>query len=65
MKILVDWDRCEGHGMCADVEPELFQLDEEGELQVQPAAEDVPEALRRRAEMAVRRCPVAALSIER
>lgn len=64
VRIEVDWSRCEGHGMCADVEPQLFQLDDEGQLQVHPDAAEVPEPLQRRAEAAVRRCPVAALRIE-
>jgi ferredoxin len=63
MRVEVDWDRCEGHGMCAEAASELFRLDDEGDLQV--LDEDVPEELVRRAEAAVRRCPVAALRLAR
>lgn len=30
MKLRVDADRCQGHGMCAVTAPELFELDGEG-----------------------------------
>jgi ferredoxin len=62
MRVDVNWDRCEGHGMCADVAPELFELDDEGELHV--LREDVPDELRRKAESAMRLCPVAALRLQ-
>ncbi len=62
MKVSVDWDRCEGHGMCAEAAPETFELDDDGELHV--LHEDVPEEHRRRVETAVRRCPVAALRLQ-
>lgn len=63
MRVSVDWQRCEGHGMCANAAPELFALDDEGELRL--LQDVVPEELSRRAETAVRMCPVAALGVER
>jgi ferredoxin len=49
--------------MCANAAPELFALDDEGELRL--LQDVVPEELSRRAETAVRMCPVAALGVER
>lgn len=30
--IVVDFERCEGHGLCEQTAPEVFRLDDEGEL---------------------------------
>lgn len=62
MRILVDYVRCEGHGLCEQAAPEIFQLDEDGELhlrqdEVDPASEPAAAA-------AIRVCPVAALSLQ-
>jgi ferredoxin len=59
--VAVDRARCEGHGMCEDAAPELFRLDDDGELQI--LAEEIPPELQRKAESAVRLCPVAALRL--
>ncbi len=61
MKIEVDYDRCEGHGMCEEAAPSIFRLDDAGELTL--LLETVPAELERQAREAVRVCPVAALSI--
>lgn len=60
-RIILDRQRCEGHGMCEDAAPEVFSLDDEGELHV--LISEVPPALERDAQAAVRVCPVAALSL--
>lgn len=31
-RIVVDVDRCEGHGLCEQTAPEVFRLDDEGDL---------------------------------
>lgn len=61
-KLAVDWTLCQGHGLCADVVPELIRLGHDG----YPALADasVPLHLRARAERAVRRCPALALRVE-
>jgi ferredoxin len=64
MKVLVDYKRCEGHGMCEQAAPELFALDEAGELIARYDGREIPEHLQAAAEDAVRLCPVAALAIE-
>jgi ferredoxin len=47
--------------MCEDACPEVFRLDDEGELEI--LMESVPPELARKVESAVRLCPVAALRI--
>jgi NADH:ubiquinone oxidoreductase subunit F (NADH-binding)/ferredoxin len=61
-RLAVDWTLCQGHGLCADVVPELIRLGHDGF----PALADafVPLHLRPRAQRAVRRCPALALRIE-
>lgn len=58
----MDWTLCQGHGLCADIVPELIRLGPDG----YPALADasVPVHLRGRAQRAVRRCPALALRIE-
>lgn len=64
MKVRVDYQRCEGHGMCERVAPTLFRLDEQGMLVAAYEGRDVPPELEEAADEAVRLCPVAALAIE-
>lgn len=62
MKIIADRERCEGHGLCADTAPEVYELDDDAIVVL--LHEDVPPALARKAEAGARVCPVAALRIE-
>jgi ferredoxin len=64
MKVGLDRKRCEGHGLCESVAPDLFTLDESGELLAHFEGREIPAHLRESARDAVRVCPVAALSIE-
>lgn len=62
MKIVVDWDLCEGHGQCEFAAPDVFTIDDDGDLEV---LDETPgEDQRAAVEQAVRRCPTHALSIE-
>ncbi|MGB3771168.1 MAG: ferredoxin [Rhodococcus sp. (in: high G+C Gram-positive bacteria)] len=61
MRIDVDWDRCEGHGLCADQAPKVFDLDDDGELHHAFDGKDIPDELESSAKSAVGVCPVAAL----
>ncbi|MCF6523855.1 ferredoxin [Streptomyces sp. JJ36] len=61
-RLVVDWTRCRGHGLCADVAPDLLGLDRDGFPD--RARSPVPDALRRQALRAVRRCPELALRLE-
>ena len=65
MRVSVDRDRCEGHGMCQQMAPEIFELDDEGELIHHYDGQDLEGELARDAEQAVAACPVAALKAHR
>jgi ferredoxin len=54
---------CTGHGMCAELLPELISLDEWGYPIVDPRP--VPPALDREARRAVAACPTLALKLMR
>lgn len=61
MRIEVDTNRCEGHGMCEVVAPEYFALDDDGKLIVlEESVSDADHALVHDAAFA---CPVAALKL--
>jgi ferredoxin len=59
MIIEVDQNRCEGHGLCEELAPAVFRLDDDGFVQIM----DVPPAADESVAAAVRSCPVAALRI--
>jgi ferredoxin len=61
MKIEVDWDLCEGHGQCEFAAPEVFTINDDGDLEVLNEKPDEPERVH--VEQAVRRCPTRALEI--
>lgn len=61
MKIVLDRPRCEGHGLCEEVAPDLMHLDDEGELVID--VEDVDGVDLEKAKAALRVCPVAALKL--
>lgn len=61
-KIFVDWTLCRGHGLCADILPEVFQLGADGFPTVAQAK--VPQYAEAKALRAVRRCPALALRLE-
>ncbi|MDQ0382872.1 ferredoxin [Amycolatopsis thermophila] len=64
VRIEIDRHRCEGHGLCEQAAPEIFRLDDEGEVELLVPEDIVPE-LRVQAEAGVRVCPVAALRVRR
>ena len=61
MKIAVDYDLCQGHAVCLSEAPEVFAVEEKG--QVRLLDESPPDALRAKVEMAVKYCPTHALNI--
>ncbi|GGG19580.1 ferredoxin [Rhodococcoides trifolii] len=61
MKVAVDWERCEGHGLCAEQAPDVFSLDDEGELIYPLENAEIPDDQVASARSAVGSCPVAAL----
>jgi len=62
MKVQIDSEKCQGHGRCYDLAPDVFTDDEEGNGQVigdgvvTPANEEA-------ARLAVANCPESAISI--
>jgi sterol 14alpha-demethylase len=62
LRVRVDRDLCQGHGVCANEAPEVFRVDAKtGELTV--LLESPPVSLRAAVEAAVRHCPTRALSL--
>ena len=62
MKIIVDATLCEGNGVCEAIAPELFRLDDAGQLRVDSTGPVTAEQ-RTRAAKAVRCCPKGALRL--
>ena len=62
-RICVDRDLCQGHAVCLNEAPEVFEIDKD-ENKVVVRQERPDPDLRERVELAVRHCPTRALSIE-
>ena len=63
MRVHVDDDRCEGHGRCYALAPELFEPDDIGNgLAVGDGI--VPADLEERARLAAANCPEHAITID-
>jgi ferredoxin len=60
-RLAIDWPACKAHGVCAELLPEIVQLDEWGYPVVAPGP--VPPELRRHAQRAVSSCPTLALRL--
>ena len=63
MRVKVDIDLCQGHGVCVQEAPEVFDLDPQTQ-QVVVRQESPPEAARGAVKAAVKYCPTFALSLE-
>jgi ferredoxin len=62
MKIVVDFESCQSHGLCTQAAPEVFELRDDGFLYI---LDEAPaEALRAKVEKAVRECPTGAITVE-
>ena len=62
MKVTVDPDLCEANGVCANLVPAVFGLDDDDELHI--AAGEVPADLADKVRLAVQSCPKMALSVQ-
>jgi ferredoxin len=61
-RVVVDRDVCQNHGQCVFAAPQVFELDDDGELvQLQ---DEVGEDLRDVVEDAADVCPVQAITVE-
>jgi ferredoxin len=63
MKITVAHGRCQGHAMCHNAAPDLFELDDYGYNRMAPFT--VAEADQARTMRAIRMCPERAITIVR
>jgi len=61
MKVVIDSERCTGHGRCYSLAPEVFDADEEGHSFLRVT--ELSEELRARAQIGVDNCPEGAISI--
>ena len=62
MRIMVDRDLCDGHGMCEAMAHEYFELDDDDVMQL--LDETPPESERAKVHAAVQACPALALSLQ-
>lgn len=62
-RLIVDWSRCDGHGLCSVLIPGFVTLDIHG-YPVIPNT-PLPASLERNAEKAIKMCPALALRLER
>jgi ferredoxin len=61
VRVVVDQDRCESHGVCMAMVPEMFEVGDDDVLRV--FVGDVPAELEAGVVQAVDHCPKQALSI--
>jgi ferredoxin len=62
MKVVVDLNACDLHGLCVEAAPEVFEIGDDGVLHV--LVETPPDGLRAKVDRAVRECPTGAISIQ-
>lgn len=62
MRVVVDMSVCMSNGQCVTAAPEVFALDDDGELTV--LNEMPPQELAERVRLAVALCPTQAIRIE-
>ena len=62
-RLAVNWTTCVGHGMCAELLPELVQLDDWGYPIIR--ADPIPPELESHVKRAVEACPTLALLLQR
>ena len=62
MRVLIDHDRCQGHGRCYDLAPDLFGEDEDG-YGVVLGDGRVPPGREEDARLAKANCPEAAVGL--
>jgi ferredoxin len=62
VKVIVDRDLCQGHGVCESEAPAVFTVSKKNVVEV--LDDSPPEELRAEVEAAVKFCPTHALRIE-
>ncbi|HVM51932.1 MAG TPA: ferredoxin [Acidimicrobiales bacterium] len=61
MRVSVDLDRCEAHGVCTGIAPDVFELDDDDVLHV--LLPEPPEEWRAQVADAALRCPKQAITV--
>lgn len=61
MRVEVDLDRCTGHGICESIAEEVFEVRDDGTVEIHEP--ERPESDRERMQQAVTQCPAAALRL--
>jgi len=62
VQVHVDWDRCDGNGLCAIEAPDVFKLNDDDNLIV--LQESPGESMRASVESAARLCPKHAIQVQ-
>lgn len=62
MKVVVDFELCQSHGLCTQAAPEVFEIRDDGFLYI--LNENPPESMRKKLDIAVRECPTGAIKIQ-
>ena len=63
MKVVVDFAKCTGLGICESVSPEYFEVNDDGKLEL--LKDDISDDELQSVEEAVSGCPTEALRIEK
>jgi ferredoxin len=62
VKVHVDMEKCQGHGRCYDLAPDVFGADDEGYAELLVTG-DVPAELEQQARAAEANCPERAITL--
>jgi ferredoxin len=62
MKVILDTEKCTGHGRCYTLAPEVFESDDQGHSALINA--DVPESLRDQVVIGMQNCPERAITVD-
>ena len=65
MKIHLDNSKCQGHGRCYALAPDVFDSDDEGYAVLRLTDGNVPAELESAAQLAADNCPEYAITVER
>jgi ferredoxin len=61
MRVVVEENLCEGHGLCVEIAPEIFRIRDDGIAEV--LIENPEGALEEGAKESARRCPASAIYV--
>ncbi|HEV3354696.1 MAG TPA: ferredoxin [Acidimicrobiales bacterium] len=61
MKVMIETDRCTGHGRCYSLAPDLFDSDDEGHGLVN--VDELPAERERQAQICIANCPEGAIAV--